>query len=189
MSAFEFVLVAFSIIIGFGVSEILASWGQQIRARDRLAPFPLQIAATALVLIVHLSFLWGLWMSRGIEWTFPLYLLFAAMACVLGLCAHVMTVDTTPGAEGLREQYFRNSRPAYALFALVPLLVVAFTFTSGVSPGGTAYNLLRIFVSGLLASLAWFRNERYHWVGLAILWLIILGAMGSLAFRLGEDAA
>jgi hypothetical protein len=187
MSTFEFVLVAFSIIIGFGVSEILANWGQQIRARKRLPPFFLHITATALLLYLHLAFLWAGWANRGIEWTFPQYLLVAASACVLGLCAHIMKLDTTPGAPSPREQYFGNSRPAYTVLALYPLLVIAISFSSGTNLGGAPFTLLRTVGIGLLLSLAWSKSERYHWIVLGILWLVSTGTVIRLAFRL--DAA
>jgi hypothetical protein len=188
MSTFEFVLVALSIIIGFGVSEILADWGEQIRARKRLPPFYLHINATALLLYLHLGFLWAGWSNRGIKWTFPQYLLVAAPPCVLGLCAHIMKLDTTPGAPSPREQYFGNSRPAYTVLALFPLLVIAISLTPGTNLGGAPFTLLRIVGIGLLLSLAWSKTEKYHWIALGILWLVSIGAVIRLAFRLVEDA-
>ena len=106
MSVFEFVLVSFAIVVGFGISEVLAGWGQQIRVRHRLAAMPLQIAASALILFLQLRYLWGLWLTQGVEWTFALYLLVAAPAFALAICAHLVRVDTRESAPPVREQYF-----------------------------------------------------------------------------------
>ena len=51
MSGFEFVLVLYAIIVGLGISSILADWGEQIRARHQRAHYPLQIALSVVVLL------------------------------------------------------------------------------------------------------------------------------------------
>ena len=60
MSAFEFVLVSFAILLGLGISAILAGWGDQVRARHRLRFYPLQIASSAFILYFSLQYLWML---------------------------------------------------------------------------------------------------------------------------------
>ncbi|MBW2427080.1 MAG: hypothetical protein JRG86_22760 [Deltaproteobacteria bacterium] len=74
MSPFDFVLIPFAIIVGLAISEILEGWGRQIRVRYRRDPDPLQIASSALILFFSLQLLWGLWLVRDFEWTYPLFL-------------------------------------------------------------------------------------------------------------------
>ena len=112
MSAFEFILVVFAIIVGLSMSEVLAGWADQLKARDRLRPYPLQIVSSAFVLYLSIQYLWLLWLGRDIEWTFPRLLALACPGLVLALAARVSKADTTSNALSLREQYFQNS-PAY----------------------------------------------------------------------------
>jgi hypothetical protein len=195
MSAFEFVLVALAIILGFGISEILAGWGGQLRVRHRLKPYPLQLASSAFILWLSLQYLWGLWVAQGIEWTFPVYLLVSAPALALALAAHVTRVDTAPDAPSVREQYFQNSRPVYTLIAAFPVFILAMSlipsFREGVPdpPNLLLITLIRLGVFSLMVSLAWSRSERYHWVALGALWLTAIGMLSRLVFRLVEQAA
>jgi len=196
MSAFEFVLVSFAIILGFGISEILAGWGEQVRARHRLAPFALQIASSAFLLYFSLQFLWGLWLIRGVAWTFPLYLLVAAPALALALAAHITRVDTSFDVAPVREQYFRNSRAVYSLFAMFPIFVIIMSFipafreTALDPPNLVAITMIRLVAFALFASLAWSKNEKYHWAALGLLWTIAIGLMMRLlAYSVVDRAA
>jgi len=182
MSAFEFVLVSFAIMIGFAVSEVLAGWGEQIRARDRLRPHALQIASSAFILYFSLQYLWGLWLLRGVDWTFPFFLLVAAPALALALASHITRVDTSSDVS-LREQYFRNSRPVYSLLASFPIVLIAISLVPDLresvpSPiDFVAITIVRLAVFASFVSLAWSRSERFHWVVLLTIWLISIAFM------------
>jgi hypothetical protein len=49
LSSFEFAQIPMAIILGFGITEILASWGYQLRNRGRAPWSPLHFAASAWV--------------------------------------------------------------------------------------------------------------------------------------------
>jgi hypothetical protein len=83
MSGFEFVLVLYAIISGLGISDILSGWGEQVRARHRISPYPLQIALSFLLMYFGISILWSLWTFRGINWTFSLYITFAIIPLLI----------------------------------------------------------------------------------------------------------
>ena len=61
MSSFEFILVSIAIVVGLGISEILAGWGRQIRYHREVRPYPLQLVASTYVLALSLRYLWTLW--------------------------------------------------------------------------------------------------------------------------------
>ena len=195
MSTFEFVLVPFAIIVAFGISEILAGWGDQIRARDRLTLYPLQLTSTAFMLFFSLLYLWGLWLTREVEWSFPLFLLVSGPAFVVALAAHVSKIDTTVGSPAIREQYFRNSRPVYALLAMFPGFVIVMSFVSTIRetvsdpPNFAVITAFRFAVLALMLSLAWSKSEKYHWGALGVLWITAVLLMVRLIFRLGGSAA
>lgn len=190
MSAFEFVLVSFTIVIGFGISEILGGWGEQIRARRRRRPFPLQIASSAYLLWFSLQYLWILWIGRDAEWTFILYMAIAAPALLIALAAHIMKIDTASDAPTARDQYFQNSGPAYGVMAGFPAIALLLSLISDLrsivpnAPNLLAISMVRVVVMGLFASLALTKSERLHWIGLGLVWLVAIGFVVRLAFRL-----
>lgn len=87
MTQFEFLSVFISIVLAFGVSDILSSWGEQIHLRNEIRHYWLHSAWSGLLLIVMVQVWWSLWVLRDrVEWTFPDY---------LSLIAPYLTV--TPG--------------------------------------------------------------------------------------------
>jgi len=194
MSVFEFVLVSFAIIMGLGVSEVLAGWADQIRARQRLRPFFLQLGSSAFVLYLSLQYLWMLWLGRNVDWTFPLFLGVAGPGLALALAARVSKVDTSIDAPPVREQYFGNSPAVYSLLMLFPVLILLMSFLSGLRevvpdpPDLVAVSAVRLLMLAVYVCLALSKNERVHALGLVVLWLGAVGFMTRLGPRLAEGA-
>ena len=185
MSEFEFFLIVFAIILGSGIYAVLAGWAEQLRLRHRIDPDPLQIAATGIILWFHFQYLWGMWLVRGFEWTFALFLLFAVAALTVALAAHVARVDLAAEAPAIREQYLRSSRPVYALVGVFLISVIAMSFIPAVRGAiqdpsrqvGIGITIVRLLVLAVVVSLAWSRSERLHWMGLALLWLLAIAVV------------
>ena len=87
MSGFEFVLVLYAIISGLGISDILSGWGEQVRARHRISPYPLQIALSFLLMYFGIAILWSFWTFRDINWTFSLYLAFSFIPRIISVAS------------------------------------------------------------------------------------------------------
>lgn len=189
MSTLELVLVPLGIIVGFGISEILRGWGEQIRSR-RHAIDPLQIAASALILFLCLTYLWGTWLLRGLDWTFPLYLAVAAPALALSLAAHVARVDCAKGAPSPGEQYLQSHRPIYLLLTVMPLTAIGLSLVTEVRsqlddpPDLVGVTLMRIGVVALLVALGLSDSRRFHTLALATAWLVLVGVVLRVVFRL-----
>lgn len=190
MSAFELVLVAFAIILGFGISEVLGGWGQQIRVRATRRPYPLQIASSGFILYFSLQYLWGLWLLRDLLWTFPVYLLLSLPPLALALAAHVTRVDVSADAPSASVQYFENARPVYILLTVMPISLLISSVIPEVrdqvrnAPNFVAIILVRVALAALILSLAWSKNARFHGVAIGVLWLTAGAIMIRLAFRL-----
>ncbi len=190
MSAFEFVLIAFAIVIGFGISAILEGWSDQVRARRRMRPYALQLAASAYLLWLCLQYLWILWIGRDLEdWNFFMYLGIAVPALSIALAAHILKIDTSKDAPAPRDQYFQNSGPAYLVLALFPVFALLMSFTDVRDavrdpPNFVAVSTVRLLATAIYLSLAWSKSERFHWIGLGLVWLVALGFVLRLAIRI-----
>lgn len=123
MSSFEFAQIPMAIILGFGITEILASWGYQLRNRGRAPWSPLHFAASAWVLLLSVRYIWIQWGWRGIEWTYVDYVMAVGPALALALAAHVAKIDVaTPRSHPIYEQC---RRPVCLLLAAWVVLTLA----------------------------------------------------------------
>ena len=176
MSSFEFILVSIAIVVGFGISEILAGWGRQLRHRYAVRPYPLQIVASGFVLSLSLRYMWTLWILQGVRWTYLGYLLVFLPALILALSAHLIRVEVESVQRLPRDQYFGSQRPFFLLLAAFPVLGTVnvwynaehFRVTYGSLP-----ELFQLVWPVSIAAFVWLavsRDPRHHWIGWALAW-------------------
>ena len=176
MTQFEFVLVFISIVVAFAVSDILSSWGEQIRLRGRIRRYPLHTAWSALLLFVMMQVWWSLWdLSERAGWTFYEYLALVVPFLTLALMAYILTPNFSDPDEEIRKHYLDTHR---WFFALGAFYLAAWAFYSyvvlgnPVSEPGSAYRFVGIVLMALLAVSS---NERLHAV-VAVLAYVLMGA-------------
>jgi len=171
LSQFEFVTLLFSLVVAFGVSELLAGWGRSYKNRLISKPYPLQLAATGLVLVALLQSLWGYWGFRDVVWTFWLFLI--ALAPLLALAATTFLISPSAHAPTVeivdsKTHYFDVAPAIFVLLAAwVSLGMLAETVLVGMSFHlGKAVRLVAVL---LLLFLSRSSNPAIHWVGLSLL--------------------
>ena len=118
----EFVLIAYAILIGMGVAEILRGFADLIRAESVELDGRLLLFAFW-VLFVILQVFWAMWrIQRQVAWTFPEFLLFLLPAVLLYVIARIsfpLAMDgadlgvyyerATPGLWGLTAAFFLSA--------------------------------------------------------------------------------
>lgn len=183
MSGFEFVLVLYAIISGLGISDILSGWGEQIRARRRLSPYPLQIALSFLLMYFGISILWSFWTFRDINWTFSYYIAFAIIPLIVSLASRIIRVDTSVGSLPPQDQYFLAAKPIFILLACVPLMILLFSQLPSLReqvadrPEGRELILLTIYRASIAVGLlyvAWSKKVSVHWIGMCVMFLTVV---------------
>ena len=198
VSSFEFVLVALAIVIGFGISQILATWGELLRRRRDSPVFFLQILASSYILGLSLRYLWALWLLRSLDWNYGSFLLAAVPALVLALASHLIKLDPdyAPG-ESSRQQYLRIHRPLGVLLTLVPTAyglqtVLNFGYFRG-QPTDVSGGPIMLFVwsaaIGLFCWIAVSRNLKHHWIAWGMLWLVQIVVSVRVVWSLQSPAA
>src|SRR5210317_567109 len=183
MSGFEFVLVLYAIISGLGISDILSGWGEQVRARHRISPYPLQIALSFLLMYFGISILWSFWTFRDINWTFSLYLAFAIIPLIISLASRIIRVDTSVGSLPPRDQYFLVAPPAFMLLSCIPLTILLLSQWPSLRgqlpdrPEGGELVLLNIYRGSLsvgLLCVAWSKRASVHWIALGAMFITVV---------------
>ncbi len=181
MDSFEFVQIPVAIVLGFGISEILKGWGQQLRHRDEQAFSALQLVASAYVLSWSFRYLWIQWATRPETWNYAAYLLSAAPAVVLALAAQVVRFDPSIREHDASAQYERGRRPVCVLLALLPELMLARSFYNRGSLANDPMLILPIFLITTLVFvwLATTSRPRNQWIGWSVAWAMQLTMFAS----------
>ena len=183
MSGFEFVLVLYAIISGLGISDILSGWGEQVRARHRISPYPLQIALSFLLMYFGISILWSFWTFRDVNWTFSHYIAFAIIPLLISLASRIIRVDTSVGSLPPRDQYFLVAPAVFMLMSCVPLMIVLFSQMPSLReqvadrPEGRELVLLTIYrvtISVGLLYVAWSKKVSVHWIGIGVMFITVV---------------
>jgi hypothetical protein len=181
LDTFEFVQIPVAIILGFGISEILAGWGHQLRHRDKHPFSPLQFVASAYILMTALRYLWIQWATRPEVWDYAAYLLTMAPPLLIALAAHSIRFDPTIQHEDPRSLYDRSRKPVCWLLACVfPAWIARIVYIANSSaPAPSSSYRLIIFGGFLLSALVFMRlattgRPREHWIGWIICWTIML---------------
>jgi uncharacterized membrane protein len=183
MSGFEFVLVLYAIISGLGISDILSGWGEQVRARHRISPYPLQIALSLLLMYFGITILWSFWTFRDINWTFSYYIALAIIPLIISLASRIIRVDTSVGSLPPRDQYFLVAPAIFIILSCVPLVIVLFSQWSSLEeqlvdrPEGREFVLLTIYrvsISVGLLYVAWSKKVSVHWIGVCVFFLTVV---------------
>ncbi len=185
MTQFEFLSVFISIVLAFGVSDILSSWGEQIRLRKQIRRYGLHSAWSGLLIIVMIQVWWSLWVLRErTEWTFPEYLTLIVPYLTVALIAYVLTPSLENGERDIKRYYYDNSPWLFSLGAVYLASWMVFSTTvSGNSifePGGT----FRLAGLLLMVVLAVWKNELFHVAAVVLAYLLLAAWVAVTVFSL-----
>lgn len=176
MSRFEYLSVLMSIVIAYAMSEALSGWGQMIRLRDRVRPYPLHLGWSILSVLLMVQWWWGFWEYREVaDLSFFGFLAVLSEPITLVLLSFVLTPHPGElGGRDLRAEYFRNRR---WIFGLAGLLLVELAVVDALvahQPFWHAENVIRGAGLGLLVALMISPSERLHAALLALAYLLVL---------------
>jgi hypothetical protein len=156
-----------SVVIGLGLTELLGNLNRLIRARGKVRWHGLPVAWTLYVLLLVVTFWWGVYLGvLGIttpQNAFEFLLNLCSPLIVYLICSAALPdIDVERGVD-LKAAYFSGARYFFGLtiaYILVTMVQVA------VQSGGLEWSQLMAIRVGLVAAvlpLVWVRSERYHW--------------------------
>lgn len=175
MDSFEFVQIPVALLLGFGMSEILAGWGHQLRHRESQPVSGPQLVASAYVLGVSFRYLWVQWGTRPEAWDYGGYLLSAAPAVLLALAAHVVRFDPGIPEHDAKAQYAQSRRPVCLLLAVLPVLFMAReVYNAGALMNPRVAGPVFVATSLVFAWLSTTSRPRHQWIGWGTAWLLAL---------------
>ena len=178
MSTSEYLSVLVSIVVGLGLTQLLASVGRLLVQRRRVRSYWLSAFQAVLVFVAHVQFWWSNFdYGSRLEGNFFAFLYFLLAPIALFLMSMLALPETDAAGEiSMRTHYWRNHTIFFALAAAVPLLNATRNIVFQGDPLLTADRPFELVFCLLAASGAVVRSERWHRV-LAVLVLALFATM------------
>ena len=173
MTPFEYLAVLISIVLGLGVTELLAGVQRLVHARDRVRFHWLPLAWSGLVFVALVQWWWAAFGFRSrTEWDFLSFLLILLVPVLLYLAAALVLPPERPAEPyDLREHYFGIHRLFFLVIAVATLLeVIRALRVADVQAAG-----LNLAGTLLLGSLPIVRSRLYHVIGTVLAALLLVG--------------
>jgi hypothetical protein len=126
ISAFEYITVLISIILGLGITQILTGIADLIHQSKRVKIYWPHALWVIVVLILHVQDWWTTFDLRSFgSWSLPLFLFIMVYPVVLFVLARLLfPFGLQEGVIDLKEFYFENYRKIFAFGSLLPLLSI-----------------------------------------------------------------
>jgi hypothetical protein len=126
MNLFEFLMILMSLIVGLGLTEILAGVARYLKINGVRSFSWTHGAITLTVFIGLLQTFWESWGLRSVEtWSFPAMLLMLGSPIFLFLIAHILFPE--PGSStSLEECYFKRAKLIWGLVGLTVIVGTMF---------------------------------------------------------------
>lgn len=152
MTPFDFVSVFFSVILGLGVSHLLASAAQLVKSRTRvqLDWIPSAWAATAFLLLIQAW--WGMWSLHSTpSWSYGSFIVLVLYQSALYLVSTLVLPDSYAESSESLSVHFGRVRPtlyaAMSVISLSALLINLVVFRAPFSAAFAVLPLLGVLVS------------------------------------------
>lgn len=174
MTQFEFLSVFISLVLAFGVTDILSNWGEEIRLRNEVRHYWVHSAWSLLLVIVMIQVWWALWLLRDrASWTFFEYLSLILPYLLAAMLAYLLTPQFENGERDVRVYYYQNSS---WFFGLAACYIASWMLFANVVSGELFFDpgsFMRYIGIGLMLALASWKNERFHAVAVVAAYLLL----------------
>jgi len=186
MSAFEYLAVLISIVLGLGITNLLIGLAAMVRQRARLKMYWPLLLWMVILFLVHVQTWWAMFELREIShWTFVGFLAVLMQPVVLFLASAVLVPDLpAEGVIDLRETYFRESQWFFS--GMVAVLIVSLLRTPIVT--GHFTNRMDFAAHILFGALALggaiTKNDMAHKINAIVAVLLYTGYIAALFINL-----
>ncbi|MEP6620652.1 MAG: hypothetical protein ABJE47_15110 [bacterium] len=164
MDPFSYLAVLISIILGFGITQLLNGVGRLLQHRHRVRVYSPTLGWVGLLLLLHVQTWWAMFGLRSYQqWSFVAFLVVLLQPIILYLLAALALPDVSlENAGDLRANYYDHSQWFFGL----AVLLLAASLTRDRVLAGHFPNQLNLSVHALLL-LGWgagaiTRREWYH---------------------------
>jgi len=182
ISAFEYVSVFISIILGLGVTQILTGIADLVHQNERVKIYWPHLIWILLVLILHVQEWWVTFELRNMEkWRLPVFLFVLLYPVTLFILARLLfPFGLNEGTIDLKQFYFQNYRRIFLFGSLLALLSIIDNLLL------RNYAILDLLAQStvflLLSLMAIIKNSK-PWLHKSVAVFMILFLIGSIAVQ------
>jgi len=128
ISAFEYVTVLISIILGLGITQILTGIADLIHKSERVTVYWPHLIWILFVLLLHIQEWWLLYELKGYQpWRLPTFLFVIAYPINLFVLARMLFPFALKGKViDLKLFYYKNCRKVFLIFAISAVLSILY---------------------------------------------------------------
>lgn len=161
MDNFSYLSVLISIVLGLGITQILAGFGRWVENRATFPAYAPSILWAVLLLVMHIQTWWSMYGLRQHEhWTFLQFFVVLLQPIVLYLLSSLVLPSQGSAVADLKSNYDAQRRWFFALLmALLAVSVVRDVMLTGALPAkeNLAFHLLFLALAavGLITAREW----------------------------------
>jgi hypothetical protein len=176
VDAFSYLSVLLSIVLGLGLTQILAATGRLIRHRERVRAHWLPMLWAGLLLVIYVQVWWSMYGLRlRRDWTFLAFSTVLAQTATLYIMAAVVLPEQVEeGGVDLGEYYDRHHRWFFSFFlATLVVSVAKDVILAGHLPDATNLTFHAVLAAASISALVITRRRYHEWLGVACVGVIV----------------
>ena len=166
MEAYLHIRVLFSLLLGLGVSRLLAGAAKIVQHPKEYKVYWVHLLWALFLFLYLIHFWWWEFRLAAVkQWTFPLYFFIAVYAVMLYFLCVLLFPEEMADYAGFKEYFYSRRQWIFALLAIVFVLDILDTFIKGrdyVHALGAFYYIRTALYIVLSVAAIKIKNEKFH---------------------------
>jgi|SRR4249919_479444 len=187
MDAFNYLTVMVSIVVGLGLTQLLAGIGNFVQIRRRVRFYWLHTCWVVLLIALHLHMWWSLWVLRQVtDWTYGTFAYVLIGPAMLVIASHIVIPELVDGRIDVERHYYDTRTIFFGLLAATGIWAMFLEPVTGVRTFVVPFRILQAIGVSTLVACAITRNKRFHGVATLLVAVLIAVAITLTRYRLGQ---
>jgi hypothetical protein len=187
MEAFNYLTVMVSVVVGLGLTQLLAGIGNFVQIRRRVGFYWLHTGWVALLIVLHLHMWWSFWVLREVpDWTYGSFAYVLIGPALLVIASHIAIPELIDGRIDVERHYYDTRTVFFGLLAATGVWAMFLEPVTGVRTFMVPFRLLQLIGTATLVALAISANKRFHAIATVLITMLIGLAIVFTRFRLGQ---
>ena len=187
MEAFNYLTVMASVVVGLGLTQLLAGIGNFVQIRRRVRFYWLHTGWVLLLIVLHLHMWWSFWVLREVtDWNYGTFAYVLIGPGLLVIASHLVIPEVLDGRIDVERHYYDTHTVFFGLLAATGVWAMFLEPVTGVRTFVVPFRILQAFGTATLLALAISGNKRFHAMATVLLAALITVAITLTRFRLGQ---
>ena len=187
MEAFNYLTVMVSIVVGLGLTQLLAGIGNFVQIRRRVTFYWLHTGWVGLLIILHLHMWWSFWVLRLVpDWTYGTFAYVLIGPSLLVIASHIAIPELLDGRIDVQRHYYDTRGVFFGLLAATGTWAMLLEPVTGVRTFMVPLRTIQVAGTSTLIALAISGNKRFHVIASVLVAVLIAVAIVFTRFRLGQ---